>query len=71
MNVSHGRNLIIFLKKTKPKNGTKANSYKVVLLAQLSAFMSTRDCQMFCIPTVSKKNFTPLISNTFLNKEFL
>ena len=36
-------------------NQFKANSYKMVSLAQLIAFLSTRDCPIFCLRTVSKK----------------
>ena len=44
----------------------KANSYNVVLLAQLSAFLSTRDCQIFCLCTVrKKKNLHLLPRNNF------
>ena len=46
----------------------KANSYKVVLLAQLSAFLSTWDCQIFCLRTVSKKTYTYYLEITFEQK---
>ena len=43
----------------------KAHSYKKVLLAQLSAFLSTRDGQIFFLCTVSKKNLHLLPRNNF------
>ena len=47
---------------------TKANSYKVVLLDQLSAFLSTRDCHIFCLRTVSNKTYTYYLEITFEQK---
>ena len=50
---------------------SKANSYKVVLLAQLCAFLSTRDCQVFCLRTVSKKKtYTYCLEITFEQKNY-
>ena len=46
----------------------KANSYKVVLLAQLIDFLSTWDCQIFCLRTVSKKTCTYYLQITFEQK---
>ena len=39
-----------------------------MLLAQLIAFLSTWDCQIFCLGTVSKKNYTYYLEITFEQK---
>ena len=58
-------NFMVTYKRIKKKKGMghperrqQANSYKVVFLAQLSDFLSTRDCQIFCLRIVKKKKLT-------------
>ena len=48
-----------------------ANSYKVVLLAHVSAFFSTHKFQTYCLRTVSKKKLVHLLLRNNLEQKII